>query len=102
MIRSESTRFGGLLGGPSPNTVPGPGLPKSCSLPALQGAGQEPLQCRRVAGDRYRYRSHARSQAAPINQQLDTQSVVDRFIKVNNHHFLSHHTKVCSLAGCGE
>jgi len=81
IIRSESTRFGDYFGRIKP------GLPKSTSLPVIQGketvGGCTP--CTRVLSGKYKYRSTVESPDEPIvspTDLIDQDSVVSRFIKV--------------------
>lgn len=84
LMRSESTRFGSLVGGKERV----PSLPKSTSLPVMQSLADSEEECRpcreRVRLSKYRYRSTTTTQQ-PGTQQHHTSeedSLVTRFIRV--------------------
>jgi len=86
LMRSESTRFGSLVGGKERV----PALPKSTSLPVMQNLADSEEECRpcreRVRLSKYRYRSTTTSTTQqPGTQQQHTSeedSLVTRFIRV--------------------
>jgi len=84
LMRSESTRFGSLVGGKERV----PALPKSTSLPVMQNLTEEREECRpcreRVRLSKYRYRSTSTSQHTETQQNITSQedSLVTRFIRV--------------------
>lgn len=91
LIRSESTKFSNILGAKSKDP---PSLPKSTSLPVIQG--QSPDQFRRPRGrsgarnlgSKYKYRSsycedeEDAGGALSPGDMLDEDCIVNRFIKV--------------------
>ena len=85
LIRSESTKFGNILGTKAKTP---PSLPKSTSLPVIQGPS--PDQCRvrtKNIGSKYKYRSSYCEQdeedevTSPV-ELIDEDSIVNKFIKV--------------------
>ena len=90
LIRSESTRFGSILGGGKTKATPS--LSKSASLPVIQDevrgeSSSSPDVCRRRKniGAKYKYRSSYCEQEPEISSPdscLDQEDVVNRFIKV--------------------
>ena len=86
LIRSESTRFGLILGAKERM----PALPKSTSLPVIQTLASPEEESRpgkdrtKFIGNKYKYRSTAEGEGPISSPQdiLEEDSVVDRFIKV--------------------
>ena len=86
LIRSESTRFGSVLGAKERM----PALPKSTSLPVIQTLASPEEESRpgkdrtKFIGNKYKYRSTAEGEGPISSPQdiLEEDSVVDRFIKV--------------------
>ena len=91
LIRSESTKFGNIFG---TNSKDPPSLPKSTSLPVIQGLSPNQYRARngssaaRNLGSKYKYRSsyceqEDESEGVPSPGDLiDEDSIVSRFIKV--------------------
>lgn len=91
MIRSESTKFGNIFGAKSKDP---PSLPKSTSLPVIQGLSPEQYRPRngsgaaRNLGSKYKYRSSYCDQedesegVLTPGDLIDEDSIVNRFIKV--------------------
>ena len=86
LIRSESTKFGGILG---TKTKTPPSLPKSTSLPVIQGLSPDQVRPRsKNIGSKYKYRSSYCEQdeddesvTSPADL-IDEDSIVNRFIRV--------------------
>ena len=90
LIRSESTKFGNIFGAKPRDS---PSLPKSTSLPVIQGLSPEHRprngsSCARHLGSKYKYRSSYCDQEeeseGPLSPVplMDEDSIINRFIKV--------------------
>ena len=90
LIRSESTKFGNIFGAKSKDQ---PSLPKSTSLPVIQGLSPEQYRPKngsstaRNLGSKYKYRSSYCEEdesggALTPGDLIDDDSIVNRFIKV--------------------
>lgn len=92
LIRSESTKFSSILGSGAKTKAPA-SLPKSTSLPVIQGMSPDQVRHRTKLGSKYKYRSSYCEQDeddAPVlspESLMDDENIVNKFIKVvgNDH-----------------